>query len=77
MAESFKQRAQKLTSYGEPLWVDVLKTLGVAASVLAAVFIVGFLLVVAIVSPWARESYDCSVWCVMERDVREFIGLVE
>ena len=70
-----KSRAQQLTSYGEPLWLDALKTIGVALSVVGAVIGVGAILVLAIVAPWARESFDCSMWCVIERDIRDFLGL--
>ena len=72
---SANSRRQQLTSYGEPLWMDALKTIGVAVTTIAAMIFVGALLVIAIVAPWARESFDCSVWCVIERDIRDFLGL--
>lgn len=74
MNDEAKPRREKLTSYGEPLWLDVIKTLGVALSVLGGVIGVGAILVLAIVAPWGRESFDCSIWCVIEREIFSFVG---
>ena len=71
---SDKPRAQQLTSYGEPLWVDILKTAGVALGTIAGMIFFGALLVLAIVAPWARESFDCSMWCVIGEEIRRFLG---
>lgn len=64
-----------LTIMGEPLWVDALKTFGVVCGMLVIVLIGGVLLALAIIAPWGRSSFDCSIWCVMERGLREMFSI--
>jgi len=59
---------KKLTTFGEPLWVDALKTLGVGMIMLLLVAVVGGALGVAVIAPWGRASHDCSIYCVLERE---------
>lgn len=54
------------TEFGEPLWLDTLKTIGVAVVSLTIVIAVGGALAVAIIAPWGRASFDCSIYCVLE-----------
>ncbi len=58
----------KLTAFGEPLWVDALKTAGVGLVILLIVILGGGALAVAIMAPWGRASHDCSIYCVIERE---------
>lgn len=67
-------RIRARTAFGEPLWLDALKTIGVALATLLVMLVVGAGLSLAVVAPWARASFDCSMWCVLERDVRDFLG---
>ncbi len=60
------QGAEKLTVFGEPLWVDALKTLGVGTAMLLGVVVIGALLGVAVIAPWGRACPDCSIYCVLE-----------
>ncbi|MGI9409633.1 MAG: hypothetical protein ACR2OV_06145, partial [Hyphomicrobiaceae bacterium] len=53
-AESTQEGWNKSTEFGEPLWVDVLKTLGVGMIMLSVTIIVGGALGVAIMAPWGR-----------------------
>ena len=65
---------KKLTVFGEPLWVDALKTLGVAMAMLLVTVVVGAVLGVAIIAPWGRASPECSIYCVLERRVEAFFS---
>ncbi len=65
---------KKLTVFGEPLWVDALKTLGVAMAMLLVTVVVGAVLGVAIMAPWGRASPECSIYCVLERRVEAFFS---
>jgi hypothetical protein len=58
---------KKLTVFGEPLWVDALKTLGVGLVMLFLVVVVGAVLGVAVIAPWGRASPDCSIYCVLQQ----------
>jgi hypothetical protein len=60
---------KKLTVFGEPLWLDALKTLGVAMAMLLLTVTVGSVLGVMIIAPWGRASPECSIYCVLERRV--------
>ena len=60
---------ERLTEFGEPLWVDALKTLGVAMTTIFLAVAVGAVLGVMIIAPWGRASPDCSVYCVIEQRV--------
>ncbi|MCH9675798.1 MAG: hypothetical protein K0U93_30455 [Gammaproteobacteria bacterium] len=64
-----------LTSFGEPVWVDVLKTLGVAFATIMTMFAIGAFLGLMLIAPWGRASFDCSMFCVMEQEVREFFDM--
>ncbi len=65
---------KKLTVFGEPLWVDALKTLGVAMAMLLLTVAVGAVLGVMIIAPWGRASPECSIYCVLERRVEAFFS---
>ncbi len=65
---------KKLTVFGEPLWLDALKTLGVAMAILLLTVAVGAVLGVAIIAPWGRASPECSIYCVLERQVEAFFS---
>ena len=56
----------RTTEFGEPLWLDTLKTIGVALLSLTIVIAVGGALAIAIIAPWGRASFDCSIYCVLE-----------
>ncbi len=62
----------KPTEFGEPLWVDVLKTLGVGMMMLTVTVIVGGALGVAIIAPWGRASPDCSIYCVLRKEFNSY-----
>jgi hypothetical protein len=68
------QGAKSLTAFGEPLWLDVLKTLGVGLALLSVTVVVGGLLGVAIMAPWGRASPDCSIYCVLEKQIDGFFS---
>lgn len=68
------QSAKNLTAFGEPLWLDVLKTLGVGLVLLLGTVVVGGLLGVAIMAPWGRASPDCSIYCVLEKQIDGFFS---
>lgn len=57
----------RTTEFGEPLWLDTLKTIGVALTSLTIVIVIGGALAVAIIAPWGRASFDCSIYCVLEQ----------
>ena len=57
------------TEFGEPLWLDVLKSAGVALTYLTVVILLGGALAIAIIAPWGRASFDCSIYCVLEQYV--------
>ena len=58
---------KKRTVFGEPLWVDALKTRGVVMAMLVVTVVVGAVLGVMIIAPWGRASPECSVYCVLKR----------
>ncbi len=58
---------QKLTVFGEPLWKDVMKSMGCGLMMLLLTAIVGGALAVAIIAPWGRASFDCSIYCVIRQ----------
>jgi len=60
---------KKVTSFGEPLWKDALKSIGVGLIMLVIVVVVGGALGVAIIAPWGRASHDCSIYCVIDRQL--------
>ena len=62
----------KRTEFGEPLWMDVLKTLGVGLIMLSVTIIVGGALGVAIMAPWGRASHDCSIYCVLRKEFKSY-----
>ncbi len=67
-------RDKKLTVFGEPLWLDALKTLGVAMIMLSITVVLGLVLAVMVIAPWGRASPDCSIYCVIERRVEAFLS---
>ena len=69
---SAKSGWNKRTEFGEPLWVDVLKTLGVGMIMLSLTIIVGGALGVAIMAPWGRASPDCSIYCVLRKEFNSY-----
>ncbi|MEM7254024.1 MAG: hypothetical protein AAF493_21605 [Pseudomonadota bacterium] len=68
------EQKPKITSFGEPLWLDIAKTLGVALTTLAAMLAIGVFLGLMIIAPWGRASHDCSMFCVMANDIRHYFG---
>ena len=67
-------KSKRLTAYGEPLWLDVIKTVGYAVVALLIMFGVGGVLGLMVVAPWGRASHDCSMYCVMEKEIRGFFA---
>jgi hypothetical protein len=65
---------ENLTAFGEPLWLDALKTMGVFLAMLCGVIAIGAVLGVMIIAPWGRESFDCSIYCVLERELSSFFS---
>ncbi len=65
---------ENLTAFGEPLWVDVLKTLGVGFAMLLGVVAIGGVLGIAIIAPWGRASPDCSIYCVLEQHIESYFS---
>jgi hypothetical protein len=65
--ESDNKGLHRTTEFGEPLWLDTLKTIGVALTSLTIVIVIGGALAVAIIAPWGRASFDCSIYCVLEQ----------
>ncbi len=64
----------KQTAFGEPLWVDALKTLRVAATMLLITIVLGGALALMIIAPWGRASWDCSMWCVLDQEVASWFS---
>ena len=60
------------TEFGEPLWLDTLKTLCVGLAYLFGIVAVGGVLGIAIMAPWGRASPDCSIYCVLERYIESY-----
>lgn len=65
---------RRRTAFGEPLWVDALKTLGVAMTALVVVLLVGGALTLMIIAPWGRASHDCSMWCVFGQEIASWFS---
>lgn len=65
---------KKRTVFGEPLWLDALKTLSVAATMMLILILVGGGLALMIIAPWGRASHDCSMWCVFEQKVESWFS---
>ncbi len=57
----------KVTTFGEPLWKDALKTIWAATLFFLFIIVVGGALSVAIIAPWGRASHDCSIYCVIRK----------
>lgn len=74
MPASRSPRPRKTTAFGEPLWVDAMKTAGVALGTLLVTFIIGAALGLMIIAPWGRASPDCSMWCVVEKRLEVMFG---
>ena len=64
----------KQTAFGEPLWVDALKTLGVAATMTLITIVLGGALALMIMAPWGRASPECSIWCVLDQAVESWFS---
>ena len=62
----------KVTSFGDPLWLDALKSTGQGLIMLVIVLVLGGALAVAIIAPWGRASHDCSIYCVLERQFDKY-----
>ena len=71
MAPERENRTAKRTRFGEALWVDTLKTVGVALVTLLVMFLIGGFLTLMVVAPWGRASPDCSMFCVLEKRLEE------
>lgn len=61
---------ENLTTFGEPLWKDAMKSMGCGLVLLAITIVVGGALAVAVIAPWGRSSFDCSIYCV----IRQYLG---
>lgn len=59
--------AEAATKEKEPLWVDVMKSMGCGMAMIVLTIIVGGALGVAIMAPWGRSSFDCSIYCVIRQ----------
>ena len=66
--------AKNLTVFGEPLWMDTLKSMGCGLSLLLMTIIVGGALAVAVIAPWGRASHDCSIYCVIGKQFDKYFG---
>ncbi len=64
----------KQTAFGEPLWVDTLKTLGVVATMTLITIVLGGALALMIIAPWGRASPECSIWCVLDQAVESWFS---
>ncbi|MFT5173816.1 MAG: hypothetical protein ACI8W7_002000 [Gammaproteobacteria bacterium] len=64
--------AEKLTVFGEPLWKDALKSMGCGLMMLLMTGIVGGILGIAIMAPWGRASFECSIYCVIRQYIDAF-----
>ncbi len=56
----------------EPFWVDVMKSIGCGLTLLLLTIIVGGALGIAIMAPWGRASFDCSIYCVIREYFQSF-----
>lgn len=63
--------SKKLNALGEPLWVDILKTLRAFMVMLLLVAVVGGGLGIAIIAPWGRANPDCSIFCVIANKLKD------
>ncbi|MGI9479796.1 MAG: hypothetical protein ACR2PI_24055 [Hyphomicrobiaceae bacterium] len=61
---------ENLTVFGEPLWKDTMKSMGCGLMLLLLTIVIGGALAVAIIAPWGRASFDCSIYCV----IRQYFG---
>ena len=68
------RRINKQTAFGEPLWVDTLKTLGVVATMTLITIVLGGALALMIIAPWGRASPECSIWCVLDQAVESWFS---
>lgn len=71
---SARRGINRQTAYSEPLWVDALKTLGVAGIMLLIVILVGSTLTLMMIAPWGRASPECSMWCVLGQEVESWFS---
>lgn len=62
--------AEPAANEKEPFWVDVMKSMGCGLAMIVLTIIVGGALAVAIIAPWGRASFDCSIYCV----IREYFS---
>ena len=60
------------TEFGEPLWLDVLKSTGVGLAYFTFVIVLGGALAIAVIAPWGRASFDCSIYFHEDWEVSEF-----
>ncbi|MGI9476183.1 MAG: hypothetical protein ACR2PI_05735 [Hyphomicrobiaceae bacterium] len=63
-------KPENLTVFGEPVWKDAMKSMGCGLMLLTITIVVGGALAVAIIAPWGRASFDCSIYCV----IRQYFG---
>lgn len=62
---------RKVNALGEPMWVDVLKSLRTLVVFIAIVIAVGGGLAIAIIAPWGRANPECSIYCVIVNKLRD------
>lgn len=55
------------TKEKESLLTDVMKSMGCGLMMLLLTIIVGGALAVAIIAPWGRANFDCSIYCVIRQ----------
>ncbi|MFT5508569.1 MAG: hypothetical protein ACI89J_001645 [Hyphomicrobiaceae bacterium] len=67
-------KTEKLTAFGEALWVDAMKSMGCGLLLLVLTIIVGGALAVAVIAPWGRSSFDCSIYCVIGQYLTKLFG---
>ena len=68
------EKTEKLTAFGEPLWLDAMKSMGCGLLLLVLTIIVGGALAIAIIAPWGRASFDCSIYCVLGQYFSKLFG---
>jgi hypothetical protein len=74
MTDRRPHKVRRITRFGEPLWVDAIKTLGVALATLSVMFLIGAVLGLMVIAPWGRASPECSMWCVVQGHLEEMFS---
>ena len=61
-----ESKNENINALGEPLWIDILKSIRSFLILMLVVAVIGGGLGIAIIAPWGRASPDCSIYCVIE-----------